>query len=39
VFCAVLFEVFSGHVLCRALLELHVSKAALFSRSLEEKQN
>ena len=39
VFCAMLLEVFSGHVLRRALLELHVSEAALFSRSLEEKQN
>lgn len=39
VFCAVLFEMFPGHVLCGALLELHVSKIALFSRSLEQKRN
>lgn len=39
VFCAVFFEVFPGHVLRRALLELHVSKTALFSRSLQEQRN
>lgn len=37
VFRAMLLEVFSGHALCRALLELHISKTALLSCALKNQ--
>lgn len=37
VFCAVLLEVFSGHALCGALLELHISKTAFLSCALKNQ--
>lgn len=37
VFRAVLLEVFSGHALCGALLELHISKTAFLSCALKNQ--
>lgn len=38
VFRAVLLEVFSGHALCGALLELHISKTAFLSCALKNQR-
>lgn len=37
VFRAMLLEVFSGHALCGALLELHISKTAFLSCALKNQ--
>lgn len=39
VFCAVLLEVFPGHALCGALLELHLPITTFFSCALKSKED
>lgn len=39
VFSPVLFEMLPSHVLCRALFELHISKAPVFGCTLGRRQN